>query len=385
MNQAPTGCVTDTLQCEVVSSFEALEALEPEWNSLLDRTGQHSIFLQYEWMSSWWSVFATDRHTLSVLLIRTSPMHGNKLVGIAPFQLIKSIKPVDPKLCFVGAGEPKDSEVVSEYLDLFALPEFESAVVKLVSDWIGNNPAWSSFECRDFAESALIYQVVHQLNTTYPGRLRKERWSFGIPLRTDTKLLDRLTPSRRKRLERTIRAIEREDELVRAEAHSADTLARHFSILKDLHKERWNSQGKNSIFDDDRFTQFHEQVLDKLYPQGLANITVFSMGDKPVAALYLYFSDSTVYYYQSGFKTENANRFMPLSNAHRIEIEQQALLGRTQYDFMRGEDDSYKAEFGCDKMQLYYARVHRHKGHFVAVNIKDQLRRSVGRLLQLFS
>ena len=371
------------LHYEVVRSFAELEALKPEWNDLLHRTAQHSIFLHHEWMSSWWSVFATDRHRLSTLLIRTHPTHGNELVGIAPFQLIKSIDPVDPKLCFVGAGEPKDSEVVSEYLDLFALPEFESAVVKVVSDWIGNNPAWSSFECRDFAESALIYQVVRQLNRTYHGRVRKERWSFGIPLSTDTGLLDRLTPSRRKRLERTIRATQREGELVRTEADSADTLARHFSILKDLHKERWNSQGKNSIFDDDRFTQFHEQVLNKLYPQGLANITVFSIGDEPVAALYLYFSDSTVYYYQSGFKTQNANRFMPLSNAHRIEIEQQASLGRTQYDFMRGEDDSYKAEFGCDQMQLYYARIHRHMGHFVAVNIKDQLRRSLGRFLKL--
>lgn len=379
--QAPQDIDTP-LSCEVINTTDQFTALESEWNHLLGCSNQNSIFLRHEWMSTWWSVFSTDEHTLSVLVIRTtenSPgIPSGQLVGIAPFQRIQSLTMVEPKLCFVGAGEPKDSQVVSEYLDLFALPQFESVVVGLVAEWIKNNQAWSSLECRDFSDDALIYRVAHTLLAAFPGRLTSELWAYRVPLNTETTLLNHLTPSRQKRLRRAMRSIDKAGGLQRHEATSQTQLDQHFNALKKLHEERWVSQGKASIFDDRRFTQFHEQVMTKLHPQGLANIMVYTIEETAVAALYLYFTESTVYYYQSGFATENANRYMPLANAHRMEIECQAAKRRTCYDFMRGESNSYKAEFGCEKLPLYYCRIHRRTGHFMAVNTKNYFRRGAG-------
>ena len=376
MNQIGTPASVSALTCQIIHSFEEFSALESEWNALLLCSAQNSIFLRHEWLSSWWSVFATERHTLSILVIRTGSDEGEQLVGVAPFQFIRSLSFVDPKLCFVGAGEPKNSEVVSEYLDIFARPDVEKDVVSLVTEWIMQNREWSSFECKDHLEDALISKVVSELLTVYPGKATSNHWAYRLPLNPDNELLDHVTPSRRKRLERTIRAIDREGGLTRKEADSASTLADHFSVLKKLHHERWASEGKTSSFDDHRFVKFHELALKKLHPQGLANIILYSLNNEDVSALYLYFTDTTAYYYQSGFVTQNANRYMPLTNAHRLEIDHQATLHRTQYDFMRGEDNSYKSEFGCEKVPLLYCRVHRRASHFMAVNSKNYLRQT---------
>ena len=43
-----------------------------------------------------------------------------------------------------------------------------------------------------------------------------------------------------------------------------------------------------------------------------------------------------------------ANRYMPLTVAHLMEIERNRCAGRRFYDFMRGDGDCYKNEFLCD-------------------------------------
>jgi CelD/BcsL family acetyltransferase involved in cellulose biosynthesis len=72
-------------QVETVSSLEALQALEPVWNRLLDEAGIEHPFLAHEWVVTWWECFGAGR-SLRVLLVKDS----TGPVAIAPLMLTRT-------------------------------------------------------------------------------------------------------------------------------------------------------------------------------------------------------------------------------------------------------------------------------------------------------
>src|SRR5204863_6928382 len=59
---------------------DALDALAPRWNALLERSGSDAIFLTWEWISTWWKVFGRR----FALLLLTAEDGNGELIGIAP-------------------------------------------------------------------------------------------------------------------------------------------------------------------------------------------------------------------------------------------------------------------------------------------------------------
>jgi len=119
--------------------------------------------------------------------------------------------------------------------------------------------------------------------------------------------------------------------------------------VSELSDQRQQHTGRaKSAFASTRFLQFHHRILPLLYQLDGADVQHFYLNDELCAALYCFYDDSSCHYYQSGFVQSMANRYMPLTVAHLMEIERNREAGRRYYDFMRGDDDSYKKDFNCD-------------------------------------
>lgn len=65
---------------EEVRTYEDFLSLEEEWNGLLERSSNDSVFLRHEWFRCWWEAYGKGSELL-VLLVRSE----GRLTGIAPF------------------------------------------------------------------------------------------------------------------------------------------------------------------------------------------------------------------------------------------------------------------------------------------------------------
>ena len=81
---APPVPVVPALRVETVSDFDALLALEPAWNTLLDEAGIAHPFLRHEWIRTWWESFGQGKR-LHVVVVWA----GSEPVGIAPLMICR--------------------------------------------------------------------------------------------------------------------------------------------------------------------------------------------------------------------------------------------------------------------------------------------------------
>lgn len=66
------------IECDI----ERFKKLHNEWNELLKKSNSDQLFMSWEWMYSWWNMFAINNcMDLKLLLAITN---ANELVGIAP-------------------------------------------------------------------------------------------------------------------------------------------------------------------------------------------------------------------------------------------------------------------------------------------------------------
>lgn len=74
-----------TLDLDVLTTLDEIDALRPEWNDLLQQDPARNLFLTHAWNRAWWHAFGSDK-ALRLLAIRC---HG-RLVGLAPYMLYPS-------------------------------------------------------------------------------------------------------------------------------------------------------------------------------------------------------------------------------------------------------------------------------------------------------
>lgn len=88
------------MQVNLISEYSAFLFLQKEWNDLLDKSSQKSVFLTHQWFDAWWAGFGRD-FVLNVYEIK----QNDRPIGYAP--LMRSGK----KLFFLA------SEEVTDYCD----------------------------------------------------------------------------------------------------------------------------------------------------------------------------------------------------------------------------------------------------------------------------
>ncbi|HXX63918.1 MAG TPA: GNAT family N-acetyltransferase [Bacteroidota bacterium] len=64
---------------------EEFQALETEWDALLERCPTRSLYMTFEWLWTWWASLGGAKRSLLILSAR----EGEKLVGIAPLMEVR--------------------------------------------------------------------------------------------------------------------------------------------------------------------------------------------------------------------------------------------------------------------------------------------------------
>src|SRR5262245_63262508 len=108
------------MKVEVLGSFDGIDA--GRWNGLVERSALPSVFLTWQWQTSWARAFAEGR----TLHLHTVADDAGVLAGV-----LSLYEHDEGRLALVGG------EDVSDYLDLIATAGTESAVWEALLDHRG--------------------------------------------------------------------------------------------------------------------------------------------------------------------------------------------------------------------------------------------------------
>ena len=74
------------MSIQIIKTKDEFCGLREVWNQLLSRSDSDTIFLTWEWLSSWWEAYTGPTDDLHIIVVRDQ---GGQITGIAPFFLTK--------------------------------------------------------------------------------------------------------------------------------------------------------------------------------------------------------------------------------------------------------------------------------------------------------
>jgi CelD/BcsL family acetyltransferase involved in cellulose biosynthesis len=229
------------MHIQLIRDSNAFATLRTEWNELLSRSSADTVFLTWEWLSSWWETYAQPDDRLHIITVRDN---ANQLIGVMPlFRRVHPWLPLKPvrTLHFIGDGSAD-----SDYLDSILVQGREEQILTLVWDWLcSHRSSWDVLQLSGIPETSVTCSWLTHVAEQKEVISRNEK----IPcLVTDLgpsweDYLSSLRPRFRTKIRSTLREIET-NHRVRFYTIGTDMdLGRGLRTLYELHEKRWRSTG----------------------------------------------------------------------------------------------------------------------------------------------
>ncbi|MEO5824008.1 MAG: GNAT family N-acetyltransferase [Vicinamibacteraceae bacterium] len=324
------------LRIEPVFEPDQFRLLGQEWNALLAASPADTLFLTWEWISTWWDVYGTDSR-LYVLAVRDD---DGTLVGIAPLRIrtrsrlggLLRLRVVE----FIGTG----GDVTPEYLDLIALPGREAAVADAVADVLRQDRSIDVIDFRSCpSASPSIARMRERLEQEGHGLLQLRHDStcpsMRLPATWELYWASR-SRNHRKKLKEYDKRCERELAIQLRLTSSVDEIDADMQTLMTLHHRRWDHGSR--AFQSDRYRRFHLRLARLLLDRGALRLFSLETGSKVVASLYCFSYHGRYYYYQAGRDPDYSRYRVGLVLLHRA-VGQAIAEGAHTFDFLSGDED----------------------------------------------
>jgi CelD/BcsL family acetyltransferase involved in cellulose biosynthesis len=289
-----------TWSTQVVSTFEDLLALRPEWQELETTSGTDLPFHTWEWAITWWEHFHEDRRAVRDSLSACVVRHQGQVVGIAPLMLTErpSFGPFRARFVqFLGA-DPNITEIRS----MLCHPQWEQECYQAVRDHlVARTGEWDWIAWEGLGPG--IY--VGTLNTAAEPD-QNQRVAFVLPLpATWEAFVKGLHRSIRGSLRRYDSALAKDG--LRSRLEVFETPASIPGALNDffrLYATRESTKGSRSqaeLFASPRAEAFLTNVCTRLAERGVTKIFRFWVNDQLVATRIGFEIRDTLYLYYSGW------------------------------------------------------------------------------------
>jgi CelD/BcsL family acetyltransferase involved in cellulose biosynthesis len=324
------------VKVEALPDFDAIG--RERWNTLLDRSRLPSVFLTWQWQTSWTHSFARD-HALELLAAHDD---AGELVGLLPLYEDAGVRRL------VGGID------VSDYLDVIAAAGAEAAVWEGLLERRAAAPApWALRGIRAASPTLEVLPGLAEARGVTVRIEREERCPvLALPGSWD-EYLERLSGKDRHELRRKMRRLDRELPETRVWSDASAT-GWDEALTRFLRLHRQSKAGK-ARFMDEPMERFFREATGALAEAGWARLWFLDGPRGPLASFLCLEYGGTVGLYNSGFDPAHA-RLAPgivlLAHVIRDAIERRA----TAFDFLRGEEP-YKYAFGPTVHDLFAIRL----------------------------
>jgi CelD/BcsL family acetyltransferase involved in cellulose biosynthesis len=323
----------------VATDAAAVHALKSEWTELVLRSARPSIFLTWEWMTTWLAR-QTDGGTPFVLLIRERP--GGALIGLAPLYRPRPAAPLALRaLRFMGTG------VGADHLAFVSHRDHEETVTRTLADQLLAARFWDLLEFPRL-EGTFAAGLTRSIDALGGGHVATalvsaDRCPF-IPLpRTWEAFAAMLGPHRRSELGRQRRRLEKEGAVAITRIATADDFRDAWGALLGLHQTRRDAVADgHSAFVVEATRAFHEAFARAALARGWLRLYLMRLDGRPIAAEYALSFGGRVTDFQGGFDMTLA-RFGVGTVLTAYAIQDAIAEAAVEFDFLRGAE-RYKQE-----------------------------------------
>lgn len=330
------------MRVEVYTEAEGFTILAREWNELLKRSVSDTVFLTWEWQTTWWSYLGQG----DLFLIAVRDDEG-RLIGLAPLYRMESEKG-ERRLAVVGCVE------VADYLDIIAARGHEETVYAAVLDSLEGEkaPAWDvAIMCNIPGDSPTF-----SLMKTMAEERGYETWLgvqdvcpvISLPATWDGYLAS-LDKKQRHEIRRKARRIEGQAQVhwyIVGEEHD---LAAEVEALIDLHQK---SSADKDDFMDEQMKDFFRAICRIMAQRGWLQLSFIEINGHKAASILSFDYGNDILVYNSGYDPESYAHLSPGIVLLAYCIEHAINLGRAHFDFLRG-DEVYKYRFGARETRIY--------------------------------
>jgi CelD/BcsL family acetyltransferase involved in cellulose biosynthesis len=312
------------------------EALREEWNDLLARSRFNTIFLTWEWQTTWWQHLGRERGPLYILAARDN----GRLVAIAPLYVSEDAGKV---VQVVGCIE------VSDYLDLIIEAGREKAVYADLLRWLEgpDAPQWDVVDLCNQPNASLSHTMLPQMaeQNGYAVEVFQEDVcpTIALPDNGWDAYLERLDKKERHEIRRKLRRLEREaPEAVFRFVDGGEDLPAAVDAFIALHR---NSRADKHSFMTEQMQAYFRAIAEVLAAKGWLQLSFLEVDGAAVATYFCFDYQDAILVYNSGYDPGSVPQLSPGWVLLARVIQRAIELGRARFDFLQGDED-YKHRFG---------------------------------------
>jgi len=330
------------VKTELYTESSVFDILKEDWRELIDKSSANELFLTCQWQSTWWSHFGKDK----ALRLVTFRQEKGDLLGLASFS-VESSPDGRRVMRFLGGTD------VADYLDIIAKSGYEEDICKNTVDfWKSTEDEWDFIDLHCLKESSITLNILKQLlnENGYYAEVSVEDVCPRVSLPPSWgEYLESLNKKDRHELRRKIRKIERVSQSGNGysieDSNSVMEGIEQFLLLhrrSGVQKERFMNKGMGVFFQD---------IANILSPENWLKLSFLHMDRTCMASSMCFDYQNKVYLYNSGYDPEYSYLspgIVLVAHLIREAIES----GRSEFDFLRGEED-YKYRLGAKDSNIY--------------------------------
>jgi CelD/BcsL family acetyltransferase involved in cellulose biosynthesis len=321
------------LHCQAIRDYDALVALEQEWDELFERACIEHPFLRHGWISAWWRSFGGGKQ-LYVIAVRA----GETLVALAPLMRSRAFMygvPLWRMESIANVHTPRFDFVIAK--------DSEEAYRAILDHLHHDAPRWDVLMLPELAETSRTVPLLGHLATS--SHLRTGMWvagaspRIGIPRSFDAfwaRLSAKHRRTLRNRLQRVAQLGDFALEVVGDDEHLE-------CALRDgmrLEAAGWKGEAGTAIALHEDLRRFYAQVAESAARAGSLRLLFLKIGERRVAFGYCVRQGRALYLLKSGYDPEYA-ACSPFKVLLLLAIEAAAREGIEVIDLL-GCDDPWK-------------------------------------------
>jgi CelD/BcsL family acetyltransferase involved in cellulose biosynthesis len=329
----------------VVEDAGALDALEQDWNALLERSDA-SVFQSFEWLRTWWRHFGEGRRDARLHVVTVRGREG--LVAVAPLYVERSrVLGALPlrRLLYLGHRD-------SDYLDAVAERGREAECAELIAAYLAART--DVFDVAILEETPDRSRVGPLLHEAFVRRgWAASRFVEGPCPRTALagtweETIARFRIADRREARRRLRNIQKEHRIELEVVTGGADVVPAMREFVEMHQERWARDGYWGAFADRSMAAFHCEAAERLGRRGWLFLAFLRVDGRRYAVNYGFAFRDAVAIYLTGSReaAPELARHSPGRVVHALSMQWTIESGRPVYDFMRGAEH-YKYELGA--------------------------------------
>jgi len=328
--------MTDMMCTRLIRNFDDLQELAGFWNDLLARSLNDNLFLTWEWMSTWATVYLTGEELFVIAVF-----NDGQPVAIAPFWIQRTraagVFPVRV-LRFLGSRG-----VCSDYLDVIVQKSGHSKWLDEIWNQLFGKLR-SSWDLLEYADTicdskalAQFYRLADEDNRCLSRQIvRTEVCPYmALPDRSED-LLRSLSRTRRYTINHSRRHLSELGELQVRFCQHSDQIRGELDRLKDLNTRTWQERGQPGSFSTSEFVNFHAALANISLKHERLLLCSLWAGDHYLGGFYGFAYHEVLYFYIMSVEKSDEKRVNTGDVLLAHCMEEGIRRGCREFDFLRG-------------------------------------------------